>query len=119
MSCLPRTLCSPRSTPARPTFTGVSIVRHRRSASSVSLEGLLRFGEQTPGRVWLEVMLVHGMNDTEVALHAIAACLDAVRPDQVHLMLPLRPAAEAWVRPPDAAAIERALSILRTTRPRP
>jgi len=76
------------------------------------LEGLVRFGEQTPGRVWLEVMLVHGMNDNEAALHAIAACIDTVRPDEVHLMLPLRPAAEAWVRPPDAAAIERALSIL-------
>jgi wyosine [tRNA(Phe)-imidazoG37] synthetase (radical SAM superfamily) len=76
------------------------------------LEGLLRFGEQTPGRVWLEVMLVHGMNDSEVALHAIAACIDTVRPDEVHLMTPLRPAAEAWVRPPDVAAIELALSIL-------
>jgi wyosine [tRNA(Phe)-imidazoG37] synthetase (radical SAM superfamily) len=76
------------------------------------LEGLVRFCEQTPGRVWLEVMLVHGMNDTDAALHAIADCLDAIRPDEVHLMTPLRPAAEAWVRPPDAAAIERALSIL-------
>jgi wyosine [tRNA(Phe)-imidazoG37] synthetase (radical SAM superfamily) len=76
------------------------------------LEGLIRFREQTPGRMWLEVMLVHGMNDSEAALHAIAACLDAIRPEEVHLMLPLRPATEAWVRPPDGAAIERALSIL-------
>lgn len=76
------------------------------------VEGLLRFRRQFAGRLWVEVMLLQGVNDTEPALHALATCLDSISPDEIHLMLPLRPPAEAWVRPSDAQGVRRALELL-------
>lgn len=75
------------------------------------LDGLIQFREQFAGRLWLEVMLLKDVNDGAAALKAIATCLEAVRPDEVHLMLPLRPPAEAWVRAAPPASQERALEI--------
>jgi wyosine [tRNA(Phe)-imidazoG37] synthetase (radical SAM superfamily) len=57
-------------------------------------------------------MLVHGLNDTEPALHDIATVLQRIQPDEVHLNLPTRPPAETWVQPPDEVALLRARAIL-------
>jgi wyosine [tRNA(Phe)-imidazoG37] synthetase (radical SAM superfamily) len=76
------------------------------------VDGLIAFGGQYPGKLWVEVMLVRGMNDTEQALREIATILDRVRPDEIHINLPTRPPAESWVRPPDEEGLRRALAIL-------
>jgi wyosine [tRNA(Phe)-imidazoG37] synthetase (radical SAM superfamily) len=74
--------------------------------------GLAQFREVYTGRLWVEVMLVGGLNDTEQALTGIAAALHRVHPDRVDLTLPERPPAESWVHPPDEAGLQRALDIL-------
>lgn len=74
--------------------------------------GLKRFRQEYTGRFWLEIMLVSGLNDTDEALRDIAAVLSEIRPDQVHLNLPIRPPAEEWVRPPDEEGLMRAMAIL-------
>jgi wyosine [tRNA(Phe)-imidazoG37] synthetase (radical SAM superfamily) len=56
--------------------------------------------------------LIKGLNDTEEALQSLAAALAKIRPDQVHLLLPVRPPAEAWVQPADAEGLQRAQTIL-------
>jgi wyosine [tRNA(Phe)-imidazoG37] synthetase (radical SAM superfamily) len=76
------------------------------------LKGLLTFRQAYEGRLWLETMLVRGLNDTEQALGDLAAVLNQIQPDQVHLNLPTRPPAEAWVRPPDRSGLTRAAAIL-------
>ncbi len=76
------------------------------------LEGLVRFREEYQGKLWVEVMLVRGLNDTEKALREIAAALARIRPDEVHLLQPTRPPAEPWVQPPDEAGLLRARAIL-------
>jgi len=75
-------------------------------------DGLAAFREQFGGRLWVEVMLVGGVNDGEDALHAIREALDRVRPDRVYVNVPIRPPAEVWVRPPGADGLVRAQSIL-------
>ncbi len=45
-------------------------------------------------------MLVNGLNDSASALWDIAKVLDRIRPDAVHINLPIRPPAEPWVQPP-------------------
>ncbi len=74
--------------------------------------GLEAFSRQYRGRLWLEVMLVAGLNDSEEALRDIAAWVDRIGPDEVHLAFPTRPPAEPWVRPPDDEALMRAAAIL-------
>lgn len=76
------------------------------------VNGLAAFRAEYAGRLWVEVMLVQGLNDSEEALREIAGALDAIRPDCVHLSLPVRPPCEPWVKLADDAAVERALAIL-------
>jgi wyosine [tRNA(Phe)-imidazoG37] synthetase (radical SAM superfamily) len=75
-------------------------------------EGLIAFRREYHGKLWLEVMLVRDLNDTEAALRDIAAALRQIRPDAVHLNLPTRPPAEPWVQPADKAGLMRATAIL-------
>jgi wyosine [tRNA(Phe)-imidazoG37] synthetase (radical SAM superfamily) len=89
------------------------INRHHRQVSFDRLvEGLVAFRQEYAGKIWVEVMLVDGMNDTEAALRDLAAVLRSIRPDQVHLVLPTRPPAEAWVRPASEEGLLRARAIL-------
>jgi len=74
--------------------------------------GLINFRRQYSGRLWVEVMLVRGLNDTEQALQDIAHILRRVEPDEIHISLPTRPPAETWVQPADDEGILRALAIL-------
>lgn len=76
------------------------------------VEGLAAFRREYHGRLWVEVMLVRGLNDTEEALVAIAAVLRRIAPDEVHLNLPTRPPAEPWVEPPGPEGLLRAQAIL-------
>jgi wyosine [tRNA(Phe)-imidazoG37] synthetase (radical SAM superfamily) len=74
--------------------------------------GLLAFRRVYPGKLWVEVMLISGLNDTEAALQALAGVLRRIGPDAVHLTLPIRPPAEPWVAPPDGEGLLRAMAIL-------
>ena len=76
------------------------------------VEGLVTFRKEYQGKLWVEVMLVHGLNDTEGRLREIVAVLEQVQPDEVHINLPTRPPAETWVQPPDEEGLMRALAIL-------
>jgi wyosine [tRNA(Phe)-imidazoG37] synthetase (radical SAM superfamily) len=85
-------------------FPGLTLERH--------LGGLIEFQRGFAGRLWVEVMLVAGLNDTEVALRDLAAALRRVKPDEIHINVPSRPPAETWVRAPEADVLERARSVL-------
>jgi wyosine [tRNA(Phe)-imidazoG37] synthetase (radical SAM superfamily) len=74
--------------------------------------GLIDFRRKYNGRLWVEVMLVRGLNDTEQALQDIASILRRVEPDEIHISLPARPPAETWVKPSDEEGVMRALAIL-------
>jgi wyosine [tRNA(Phe)-imidazoG37] synthetase (radical SAM superfamily) len=76
------------------------------------VDGLIAFRQEYHGKLWVEVMLVKGLNDGEEALHEIAASLRQIQPDRVHINLPVRPPAEAWVQPADDAGLMRATAIL-------
>ncbi|WP_294347022.1 radical SAM protein [Prosthecochloris sp.] len=76
------------------------------------IEGLIAFRNVYPGKLWVEVMLIAGMNDSAEALQDIAAVLEKIRPDTVHLVLPTRPSTESSVRLPSENAVARARLIL-------
>lgn len=90
--------------------------RINRPPSELSLEnhirGLAAFRRQYKGRLWIEVMLLSGLNDGEEALRDLADALESVGPDAVHILLPTRPPAEANVLPADEAGLARARQIL-------
>ncbi len=76
------------------------------------LEGLITFRKEYQGKLWVEVMLLQGLNDTEPALRDIANALVRIQPDEVHILLPTRPPVETWVQPADEDGLLRARAIL-------
>jgi wyosine [tRNA(Phe)-imidazoG37] synthetase (radical SAM superfamily) len=79
------------------------------------LQGLIAFRKEYEGKLWVEVMLVRGLNAETQALWDIAAALERIKPDAVHLNLPTRPPAETWVRPPHQESLVQARAILGKT----
>jgi wyosine [tRNA(Phe)-imidazoG37] synthetase (radical SAM superfamily) len=76
------------------------------------IEGLHTFAAGYGGKMWMEVMLVAGMNDGRDALEDLATALRYIDPDEVHITLPTRPPAEAWVTPAEQEGLMRATAIL-------
>lgn len=76
------------------------------------VDGLIAFRHAYTGKLWIEVMLLKGLNDSEEALTDIAAILRRIGPDEVHVNLPIRPPAELWVEPSDEEGLMRATAIL-------
>ena len=79
------------------------------------VDGLVAFRGEYPGRLWVEVMLVRGLNDTDEALRNLAAVLRRIAPDEVHVNVPARPPCEPWVDAPGEKVLARAESILGET----
>jgi len=74
-------------------------------------EGMTAFRKDYQGKLWVEVMLVQGLNDSEGALEEIATTLREIRPDEVHILQPDRPPAEPWVQGADEEGLLRAHAI--------
>ncbi len=55
------------------------------------LEGLIEFRKIFKNKLWVEVMLIDGMNDQEEQLLEIAEALKQVQPDEIHILQPTRP----------------------------
>lgn len=76
------------------------------------IEGMVSFREMFEGQLWVEVMLVKGLNDSEDSLLSLRDALALIRPDRTQINVPVRPPAETWVEIPDDEAVIRATSIL-------
>jgi len=76
------------------------------------IRGLTKFRKEYAGKLWIELMLISGINDDEASLLAIADALKRIGPDEVHLLLPSRPPTETWVKPADEEGLSRARAIV-------
>ncbi len=85
---------------------------HPQASFKRLVDGLAAFRKEYQGKLWVEVMLVRGLNDTEEALREIAEVLRQIKPDEVHILQPDRPPVETWVQPPDENGLLRARAIL-------
>ncbi len=85
---------------------------HPSLSYNAHLEGLRALREEYEGEILLEIMLLEGLNDSPEALGSLARRLEAIRPDEVHISVPVRPPAESWVRPAGQEGILRAAAIL-------
>lgn len=74
--------------------------------------GLREFSERYKGQLWIEIMLMKGINDDEESLDKYAKLLKSIRYDKVYLNTPVRPPAEPWVKVVDKEAMDRAAMLL-------
>jgi len=84
---------------------------HESLTLDMLVEGLEHLRREYTGAIWLEVMLVKGVNDDESHLHELARVVRKIRPDRVQLNTPVRPPAETDVQPLNQGELEAALRI--------
>lgn len=69
------------------------------------VDGLIRFRKEYHGQIWLEIMLLGGMNDDDASIDAHARLVREIRPDKVQLNSVCRPPAEHSAQPVPAARL--------------
>ena len=63
------------------------------------IAGLIKFREEFTGKIWLEIMLVAGVNDNSAEIKKFKEEVEAIHPDKVQLNTVVRPPAEKWAKP--------------------
>jgi len=63
------------------------------------LDGQIRLREEYGGLIWLEVMLVAGINDSDRAIESIRSSVELINPDRIQINTVARLPAERWVEP--------------------
>jgi len=71
------------------------------------VSALVMFRHEFKGQIWLEIMLVKGINDSPSDIEALKRVIARIRPDKVHLNTVVRPPAENWPQPLSRGALNR------------
>ena len=75
-------------------------------------DGLVRTAQEFPGRTWLEMMLVEGVNDSDSELYAMREIVRRVCPDKLQISTVERPSRSGDARRVSDEALIRACGIL-------
>jgi wyosine [tRNA(Phe)-imidazoG37] synthetase (radical SAM superfamily) len=75
-------------------------------------QGLLTFRAGYPGLIFLEILLVDGINDSEANLSALRAFCRELKPDRVDVVTMTRPGAHGGAAPVNAATLARFRRVL-------
>ncbi len=75
-------------------------------------DGIREFASEFPGELWIEVMLLRGVNDDRKSIEEIASVIQTIDADKVHLTAPIRPPTVSRVKCPTKEALELAMSII-------
>lgn len=63
------------------------------------IDGLVKFRQEFKGRIWLEIMLVKGVNDSPSHIQKLKEATSMIKPDKIQLNTVVRPPAEKSARP--------------------
>lgn len=75
------------------------------------IEGIEKFSQHFKGDLLTETMLVKGINDFDESLKETASLISWLVPKKAYLLIPTRPPAESWVKPPVNEVINKAFQI--------
>ncbi|HNW40155.1 MAG TPA: radical SAM protein [Candidatus Omnitrophota bacterium] len=76
------------------------------------IEGLVAFRKEFQGQIWLEVMLVSGVNDDLKHIEDLKKVIQRINPDKIQLNSPVRSTAEKNVVCVEKAKLEKIKEIL-------
>jgi wyosine [tRNA(Phe)-imidazoG37] synthetase (radical SAM superfamily) len=75
------------------------------------IDALIKLRKTFRGLIWLEIMLVRGLNDSPQYLARMKKVTDLIMPDRIQINSPVRLPAQRWVRPATAASLKKAKEI--------
>jgi len=76
------------------------------------IDGLVSLGNEFRGKIWLEVMLVRGVNDDIRQIKKLKEVIVRINPDKIQLNSPVRATAEPNVLPVERKKLEKIKEIL-------
>jgi len=76
------------------------------------INGLIELRREFKGKIWLEIMLVKGINDGVEYASKFKEVINRINPDKIQLNIPSRIPCEAWVKIPTLRRIKKIQSIL-------
>ena len=76
------------------------------------IQGLISLKKEFSGQVWLEVMLVHGINDDIRQIKKLSEVIEKINPQKIQLNSPVRSTAEPDVFAVDKSKLEKIKEIL-------
>ena len=75
-------------------------------------EGMVEFTEKYNGQLWLEIMLIDGINDSLDSLKEYKELLKCFKYERLYINTPVRPPAEEFVKPIETEKMKKAVDIL-------
>jgi len=76
------------------------------------INGIKKFREEFKGLMWLEIMLVKGINDEKEHMNKIISIIQEINPDKIHLNTVYRPPSEKFALPLSIEELNRIKNIL-------
>ncbi len=76
------------------------------------IDGLVKLRKEFKGKIWLEIMLVKGVNDDLTHVRKLKEAIDKINPDSVQLNSPVRATAESGVCVVDKSKLLKIKEIL-------
>lgn len=76
------------------------------------IQGLIKFRREFKGSIWIEIMLVKGVNDYPSHLRKLKEVISKINPEKVQLNTVVRPPAERHARPLSLKELEKVKNIL-------
>jgi len=87
-----------------------------RPAAGVTVDGLIAglkaLRRECNGQIWLEILLLKGLNDTPAELARLKAVIQDLQPDEVHLNTAVRPVVEDYALAVDPEGLAAAAAFL-------
>jgi wyosine [tRNA(Phe)-imidazoG37] synthetase (radical SAM superfamily) len=102
--------------PSLDAVTQEIFVKVNRPYPSLNIEeitqSLLEFSQEFKGSIWLEIMLVKGVNDSPSHIRKLKEAIAKIKPEKVQLNTVIRPPAEKNARPLSLKDLEKIKNIL-------
>ena len=76
------------------------------------IDGLVALRKEFSGKIWLEIMLVAGVNDDSEHIGGLKKAIQRINPDKIQLNSPVRSTAEKNIFPVEKAKLEKIKEIL-------
>ena len=77
-----------------------------------TFQGLVKFSKEFKGQIYLEIMLMDGINDDEETLKKFKELLKEIRYDKLYINTPVRPPAESYAHVSKPETIQLATKLL-------